>query len=169
MEEIKNKVAESGLITLSLDEYYPQGERKELDLKPWLYEGFMLKEKDFRQSVKEHDWEQYQNAYVAVFCSEDAIIPQWAYMLIGAQLAGKALQVVYGSPQSLEVVLAQKALESFNAEAYRDKRVILKGCGDVPIPPQAYLQFAALLQPVVKSLMFGEACSTVPIYKKPRK
>jgi hypothetical protein len=168
VEEIKNKVAQSGLITLDLADFYPRGARKTLDLKPWLYEGIMLREKDFRQSVKEHAWEQYQNSYVAVFCSEEAIIPQWAYMLIGAKLAGVAKQMVFGSLEALETILAQEAMQKVEVAAYAGQRVILKGCGDVAIPPQAYLQLAARLQPVVKSLMFGEACSTVPIYKKPR-
>lgn len=169
MEQIENKVAKSGLITLSLEDYYPRGERAEIDLAPWLYEGIMLREKDFRESVKNHHWEQYRNAYVAVYCSEDAIIPQWAYMLIGSHLAGIARKTVYGSPDLLETLLMTEALDQADFSEYQDKRVILKGCGNLPIPPQAYLHFAVKLQPLVKSLMFGEACSTVPIYKAPKK
>jgi hypothetical protein len=168
MEEIKNKVAQSALKTLSLEDYYPVGPRLELNIAPWLYEGVMLREKDFRKNVNNHNWQQYKNAYVAAFCSADAIIPQWAYMLIGTHLAGVAKQTVYGSLEVLETVLMTQALNKVEVKAFADERVILKGCGDLPIPPHAYLHFVSRLQPVVKSLMFGEACSTVPIYKKPK-
>jgi Protein of unknown function (DUF2480). len=167
-EEIVNKVAQSGLITLSLEDYYPRGTRCNLDLAPWLYQGIMLREKDFRAAVEDHNWEQYRDAYVAIYCSEDAIIPQWAYMLVGAKLAGIAARSVYGNQQFLEALLLDEALSKLAIDDFRDQRVILKGCGDLPIPPQAYLRFAERLQPLVKSLMFGEACSTVPIYKKPK-
>lgn len=167
MEEIKNKVDQAGLKTLSLEDYYPAGLRLELDIAPWLYEGVMLREKHFRENVKNHNWQQYQNAYVSTFCSADAIIPQWAYMLIGTHLASVAKQTVYGSLEVLETVLMTQALNKVDIEAFTDERIILKGCGHLPIPPHAYLHFVSRLQPVVKSLMFGEACSTVPIYKKP--
>ncbi len=168
MEEIRNKVAESGLITLSLEDYYPSGTRQELDIAPWLYEGMILREKEFRNYLKEHNWQQYEGAYVAVFCSADAIVPQWAYMLLGAYLQQYAARVVYGSLEVLETVLMEEQLSGLALDEFKDKRVILKGCGSLPIPPQAYLKFSMKLQKVVKSLMFGEACSTVPIYKRPR-
>lgn len=168
MEEIRNKVAESGLITLSLEDYYPRAKRMNLDIKAWLYEEMILREKDFREHLKAHQWEQYQDAYVAVYCSADAIVPQWAYMLLGSYLEGIAAKVVYGSQEILETVVMEEVLGNLDLSAYQDQRVILKGCGDLPIPPQAYLKFSMELQKVVKSLMFGEACSTVPIYKKPK-
>ncbi len=166
MEEIRNKVAESGLITLSLEDFYPAGKRLELNIAPWLYEELILREKDFRSYLKEHDWDQYQDAHVAVYCSADAIIPQWAYMLIGTYLEGIAQTVVFGNRETLELVLMENSLGSVNWEEYRDQRLIIKGCGDLPIPAQAYLRIATYLKPLVKSLLFGEACSTVPIFKK---
>jgi len=169
MEEIRNKVAESGLITLSLEDFYPHGQRLRLDIAAWLYEGLILKEKDFRQYLKEHDWSQYENAYVAVYCSADAIIPQWAFMLVGIELQGIAKEVVYGAPEDLELLLMESSLRQVDWEQYRDQRVILKGCGDLPIPAQSYLRMASILKPIVKSLLFGEACSTVPIYKQKKK
>ncbi len=166
MEEIKNKVAASGLITLSLEDYYPRGPRISLDISPWLYEGLMLREKEFRAYLKDHDWQQYQDAYVAVFCSADAIVPQWAYMLLASKLQGIAKKVVYGHSEQLEALLMEEALKEVDLSPYQDKRLILKGCGDLPIPPHAYVYFTTRLQAVAKSIMFGEACSTVPIYKK---
>lgn len=169
MQEIENKVAKSGLLTISLEDFFPQGERAEIDLQAWLYEGLILREKEFRAQVKEHHWEQYQNTLVSVYCSEDAIIPQWAFMLIGTQLAGLARRTFYGPPDYRESVLMEEALRNHDFSQYQDKRVILKGCGDLPIPPQAYLFFAAELKPFAKTIMFGEACSTVPIYKRAKK
>jgi len=169
MDEIRNKVAESGLITLSLEDYYPRAKRMNLDIAPWLYEGIMLREKEFRAHLKEHDWLQYKEACVAVYCSEDAIIPQWAYMLIGTYLEDLAKRVVYGSLEQLEMLLMEESLAAIDWDQYKDKRVIIKGCGDLPIPPQSYLSIAMHLKPRVKSLLFGEACSTVPIYKNKAK
>jgi hypothetical protein len=169
VEEIRNKVAESGLITLSLEDFYPEGKRMDLDIADWLFERMILKEKDFRQKVKEHNWDQYKDAFVAVYSGEEAIIPQWAYMLLGTALAGKAKRTVFGTPADLELVLMEESLSKADLSSYKDQRVILKGCSDLDIPAHAYLRFAELLQSEVKALMFGEACSTVPIYKKPRK
>ncbi|MGK0407453.1 MAG: hypothetical protein ACJAZH_001272 [Roseivirga sp.] len=166
MDEIKNKVAGSGLITLSLEDYYPQGPRLSLDISPWLYEGLILREKDFRVYLKEHNWQQYEGAYVALFCSADAIVPQWSYMLLASYLSPFAKKVVYGSPEQLEAMVMEQSLAQVDLSEYLDKRVILKGCGDLPIPPHAYLYFTTRLQEVAKTIMFGEACSTVPIYKK---
>ena len=166
MDEIKNKVAGSGLITLSLEDYYPQGPRLSLDISPWLYEGLILREKDFRVYLKEHNWQQYEGAYVALFCSADAIVPQWSYMLLASYLSPFAKKVVYGSPEQLEAMVMEQSLAKVDLSEYLDKRVILKGCGDLPIPPHAYLYFTTRLQELAKSIMFGEACSTVPIYKK---
>jgi hypothetical protein len=163
---IPNKIANSGLITLSLEDYYPKGCRMHLDIAPWLYEGIILREKDFRESVKNHDWTQYQDAYVSVSCSEDAIIPQWAYMVLGVALEPYAKKVVYGSTEMLESVVMQEVLSRTDFSEFKDQRVIVKGCSKLPIPPHAYLNFVSHLKPLVKSLMFGEACSTVPVYKK---
>jgi len=165
-ETIENKVAKSPLITLDLADYYPAGPRLELDISPWLYEGIMLREKDFRAAVKQHDWAAYQDSYVAVHCSADAIVPQWAYMLLAAQLSPYAKKTVYGSLETLNALLMEEALQKLEPETLRDKPVIVKGCGDIAMPAHAYLAVAARLQPVVKSLMFGEACSTVPVYKR---
>lgn len=170
MEEIRNKVAESGLITLNLEDFYPRGPRLNLDLAPWLFEGLILREKDFRAFLKEHDWAQYQNAFVAVYCSADAIIPQWAYMLVAVHLQGFAKKVVFGNQEQLEALIMDEALSNLDVEPYRDQRIIVKGCGDLKMPAHAYLKMGLLLKPVVKTLLFGEACSTVPIYKnKPAK
>lgn len=163
---IPNKIADSGLITLSLEDYYPKGERKHLDIAPWLYEGVILREKDFRESVKNHDWAQYQDCFVSVGCSEDAIIPQWAYMLLGAALEPFAKKTIWGNPEMLESMLMDEALAQADFSEFKDQRVILKGCSKLPIPPHAYLHFVSRLKPLVKSLMFGEACSTVPVYKR---
>lgn len=165
-EAIPNKIANSGLITLSLEDFYPSGERKHLDIAPWLYEGLILKEKDFRQHIKEHDWTQYQDAYVSVDCSTDAIIPQWTYMLLGSMLQPYAKKTVYGNASQLESILMEEAFNSFDFSKYESERIILKGCGDLPIPPHAFLSFVERLKPHAKSIMFGEACSTVPIYKR---
>jgi len=164
--EIENKVANSGLITLSLEDFYPKGQRMELDIADWLYERMILREKDFRGQVKNHNWSQYQGAYVAVYCSEDAIIPQWAYMLLGTALEPHAKKIVYGSTKMLETILLEEAFNQADLEQYRDKRLIIKGCSDLPIPPQAYLSLTTRLKPIAKSIMYGEACSTVPIYKR---
>lgn len=167
-EEIRNKVAESGLITLSLEDFYPKGPRMTLDISPWLYEGLILREKDFREHLKNHDWSQYEGAYVALHCSADAIVPQWAYMLLGSKLQGLAKKVIYGSLEQLEAMLMEAEIDKLDLAIYQDQRVILKGCGDLPVPPHAYLYFTNRLQAFAKSIMFGEACSTVPIYKKSR-
>lgn len=165
-ELIPNKVASSGLITISLEDYYPAGERRELDIAAWLYEGLILREKDFRKEVKEHDWDQYRDCFVWIHSSADAIIPQWAYMLIGSSLSGSARMFTYGNREQLEAILFEHSLDAVDFEEFRDQRVILKGCGHLPIPPHAFISLTKRLKPYVKSLMYGEACSTVPVYKK---
>ena len=167
MEEvIVNRVANSGIITLNLENYFHEGKRMQIDVKDQLFMGMILKEKDFREWIKTHDWEQYRDSNVAVFCSADAIVPTWAYMLIAARLTGVAHHFVFGSPEALELSLYQKALTAIRPEDFADQRVVIKGCGDKPVPASAYVEITRLLQPVVKSLMFGEPCSTVPVYKK---
>jgi len=165
METIVNKVAESGIITLDLAQYLP-GNVAVFDLKPFLYMEMILKEKDYRAALQTHDWEQYSGKDVAVCCSVEAIVPVWAYMLAASYLQPIATSVYYGTPEELTKVLLNQRINDIPLDEYNDKRVVVKGCGDTPIPDAAYLAVTARLRPVVKSLMYGEPCSTVPIYKK---
>lgn len=166
MEEIQNKVAQSGIITFNLEEYLEGVNIVELDIKPQLYMGLMLKEKEFREYIKTNDWQQYKDAHVAVFCSSDAIVPTWAYMLIANKLSGIAAEVVFGNKEALLNKLFEKKLAVLDVSEFKDQRVVIKGCSDKPVPIDAYVSITNKLTPVVKSLMFGEPCSTVPIYKK---
>ena len=167
---IENKVAKSGLINIDLADYYPKGERVLFDIKPLLWQEFVLKEKDFREFIKNNDWSIYQDKFVAVYNTADAIVPSWAYMLIVTALEPFAKKVVYGDLETLETVIFIDSLkQNFSPKEYTDKIVIIKGCGDLPITNAAYLEAVNLLKPHVKSLMFGEACSSVPVYKAPRK
>ncbi len=165
-EEIINRVAKSKLVTFNLEEYYPQGERVLFDIKDWLFEGFVLREKDFREAVKQHDWAQYQDKYLALTCSSDAIIPAWAYMLITTELQPYAKRIILGNLQQLEISIYQDIINAIEVEEFRDLPVIVKGCSKKPVPENAYLQIVQKLQPVVKTIMFGEACSSVPLFKK---
>ena len=166
MSEIKNRVAQSKLLTFNLEDYYPTGKRVFLDIKDWLYEEIILKEKDFRAHVANHDWEQYNDAYVALNCSSDAIVPGWAFMLISTKLQPYAKKVVLGSLEDLETTLFQSVIEDLDISDFRDKPVIIKGCSNKPVPPNAYLWATLKLQPVAKSIMYGEACSSVPLFKR---
>lgn len=165
-ENIINKVANSGLITFNLEDYLDQGERVVYDIKDNLFHGLILKEKDFRAFVKEHDWQQYAGKNIAVICSADAIVPTWAYMLIANRMKPYANEVVFGSLETLETILFTKALGNIDINEYKDQRVVVKGCANPQIPVFAYVEITALLSPVVKSIMYGEPCSTVPIYKR---
>ncbi|MEO9480730.1 MAG: DUF2480 family protein [Maribacter dokdonensis] len=165
-EEIVNKVAQSKLITFNLEDYYPKGERMVLDIKDWLYEGFILKEKEFRAFVDAHDWSQYKDAYVAMHCSTDAIIPGWAYLLLSVRLSGIAKKAVQGSLVDLETSIYQSVIENIDISEYQDRLIIIKGCSKKPVPANAYLFLAERLKPVAKSIMYGEACSSVPLYKR---
>lgn len=167
-DEIINKVAQSNLITIDLEEHYPRGKRILLDVAQWLYEGLILKEKDFRENLKNYNWSQYQDSYVALNCSTDAIIPSWAYLLITTYLSPFTAKVVVGNLELLETSIFQDIINNLEVSEFRDKPVIIKGCANKPIPPTASIQLIEKLQPVVKSLMFGEACSTVPLFKKKR-
>ncbi len=167
-EEIVNRVASSGLITFDLEEYYHPGERIFYDLKDNLFQGVILREKDFREFLKTNDWSIYKGKNVAIGCTEDAILPTWAYMLLTLKLTPFAHTIVFGNLTELENKLFYDALAAVKPEEYRDKKVVVKGCSKVPVPPSAYIEITRLLQPVVQSLMFGEPCSTVPLYKKPR-
>lgn len=167
METLVNKVAESGIVTLDLSEYLPAEESlATFDLKPFLFREMILREKDYRAALLEHDWSQYTAKDVAVHCSVDAIIPVWAYMLAASYLQPVAASVFFGKKEALRDHLIAEKIQSISVEEYRDKRVVLKGCGDVPVPEQAYLRATAHLRSAVKSIMYGEPCSTVPIYKK---
>lgn len=166
--EIVNKVALSPLVTIDLEEYYHHGERLVFDIKDWLFQEVILKERDFRAYVREHDWSQYQGKNVALTCSVDAIIPAWAFMLVASRLR-EANKVVLGDLQQLELSLFEEALKSINTDKLKNSKVVVKGCGELPIPDAAYVQITQLLTPVVSSLMYGEPCSTVPVYKVPRK
>lgn len=164
--EIVNKVSTSGIVTINLEDFYIKGERVLFDIKPLLFQELILKEKDFREFIKNNDWSQYQNKMVALTCTADAIVPTWAYMLLTLALQPFAKKVVFGDLQTLETLLFAEQLEKVDVKDYKDARVVIKGCGDIDLPKNAYVQLTALLQPYVKSIMYGEPCSTVPLYKK---
>lgn len=165
-KEIVNRVANSVLQVFDLEEYYPEGARGTIDIAQWLLEGFVLREKDFRAALKEHDWEQYKGQYVALYCSTDAIVPAWAYMLITVHLQPYAKKIVQGSTTQLNTLLYQDILSGIDYTTYTGKPVIIKGCAHKPVPEEAYVLAAQKLLPFAKSIMFGEACSAVPLYKK---
>jgi hypothetical protein len=165
-EPITNKVAESGLITVDPANYIPDGQTAVFDLKDHLFMGLILKEKDFREVLKKLDWEQYREKNVAVTCKADAIIPVWAYMLVAANLQPVAKEVVMGDEKELQRILFLKNISQINTDEFIDQRVVIKGCGDTPIADFVYLELTKLLRPVVKSIMYGEPCSTVPVFKK---
>jgi len=167
--EIVNRVAKSPIITFNLEDLYQEGPRVGIDISQWLQEGLLLIEKNFREDLKTFDWSIYNNAYVHLYCSTDAIIPAWAYMLISTYLNPIAHKVVVGSSEDLESILYAEAILKVDEENYRNRPVIIKGCSNKPVPKSAYLLIINKLQPVVKSLMFGEACSAVPLYKPKRK
>jgi len=167
-EEIVNRVANSKLITFNLEDYYPQGERVLFNVKDWLLEGFVLRESEFREQAKNHDWSQYEGKFIALTCSSDAIIPAWAFMLLATYLQPYAKKVITGDLETLETVLYTEVISKMDVSNLQDKPVIVKGCAHKPVPKNAYLLLIEKLQPVVKSLMYGEACSSVPLYKKPK-
>jgi hypothetical protein len=165
-DEIRNKVAESSLITFNLEDLYQLGPRKTFDLADFLFEGLILREKDYRERLKEFDWSSYRHAFVNIQCSADAIVPQWAFMLAATYLQPVAKRVVMGTSETLETVLYQEALSDLDLEQFRDERVIVKGCSKYPVPTSAYVEFVSKLAPIAKAVMYGEACSTVPIFKR---
>ncbi len=166
MEPIVNKVASSGLITLNLEDYFPEQERVLFDLKPWLFQELILKEKDFRDNLKSHDWSFYANKYVAVICSADAIVPAWAFMLLFSHLEPFAKKIIFGDLKRLEEEIFEEIISNLDISPFIDQRVVIKGCSNKDIPVFTYAALTAKLRPHVKSIMFGEPCSTVPIYKK---
>ena len=165
-DAIVNKVSESGLITLDLEQYYPREEVVLYDLKDYLFMGLILKEKDFREALKNLDWEVYKNKYVGVTCSADAIIPPWAYMLAASYLQPIAKDVIMGDEKEVHKMIFLKNIQGIDSNEFTGQRVVVKGCGDTPIGEFAYMEITKLLRPVVKTIMYGEPCSTVPIYKK---
>jgi hypothetical protein len=166
--EFVNKVSESGIITLDLEDFYPKDETAVFDMKDYLFMELILKEKDFRETMKNLDLTQYKDKNIALTCSADAVIPVWAYMLVASYLQPVAKEIVFGDADFLHKTLFLKNIEKIKAEDYRDQRVVIKGCGELPISETAYVAITNQLRPVVKSIMYGEPCSTVPVYKKPK-
>lgn len=169
MSEIVNRVANSPIVTLDLEEYYVAGERMTFDLHDYLYQGLVLREKDYREALKSTDWEQYRGKYVNVDCSVDAIVPVWAYMLAITYLEGLAAEVVMGDLDALEQYLFQQSLRSIDPAEFEDRPVVIKGCSKVHVPLVAYGEIVKLLKDTARSIMYGEPCSTVPLYKKKKK
>ncbi len=164
---IVNKVAESGIITLDLADFYPENEIKIFDLKDFLFMGLILKEKEYRAALQSYDWSSFENTNVCIHCSADAIIPMWAYMLAAAYIQPVAAALVFGTKEKLIEQHILNNIQNINKEEYVDKRVVVKGCGDKYIPESAYVAITSQLRPIAKSIMYGEPCSTVPIFKKP--
>ena len=167
-QAIINRVAQSPLITLNLEDYFPSGERVIYDLKDNLFQGMILKEKDFRNFLKENDWSFYENKNVAILCSVDAIVPTWAFMLLTTKLVPFANLVVHGNLDQLEMALYYLALDEIDFSIYQDKKIVVKGCGDLLIPDSVYVEICKRLLPYASSIMYGEPCSTVPVYKRPQ-
>ena len=166
MDTIINKVSESGLATIDLETYYDESPREVYDIKEQLFMGLMLKEKEFRDFIKTNDWKKYTGKHVAIVCSADAIVPTWAFMLVANKLSGLAKSFVFGDLNVLEFSLFKNEIDAINFEAYKDQRVVVKGCSKKPVPVSAYVYLTEKLTPIVKSIMYGEPCSTVPVYKR---
>ncbi len=164
-----NRVAESGLITLNLEDFFPAEPVAVFDIKDYLFMGMILKEKDFREACKDHDWAQYEGKHLVIDCSADAIVPVWAFMLVASLATPYAHEIFQGNVENFYKTFYAKKLADFDAEAYTEKRVVIKGCSDKPVPPAAYVMLTQKLQPFAQSIMYGEPCSTVPIFKRPRK
>jgi hypothetical protein len=165
-EDIVNRVANSKLVVFDLEDYYPKGKRITFDIKDWLFEGLVLREKDFRAQVIAHDWSQYQDAYVALTCSTDAIVPAWAYMLLTMHLEPFAKKTIIGDLEQLETSIYQTIIENLDVTLFNGKPLIIKGCSNKPVPANAYILLSQKLKPFAKSIMYGEACSSVPLFKK---
>ena len=165
-DQIVNRVANSVIVTIDLEDFYPEGNRIVLDISQWLEQGIVLREKDFRSQVKAQDWSQYRDCYVALYCSTDAIIPGWAYMLVSLELVPFAKKTVVGSLENLESILFSAIIDKIDVNDYKDKPIIIKGCSHKPIPQNAFVLISHKIQPIAKSIMYGEACSAVPLFKK---
>lgn len=166
--EIVNRVSQSSLKTFDLEDLYQPGDRVVWDMAPHLFQGLVLREREFRAIIAENDWKQYQGQNVAILCSTDAIVPTWAYMLVAISLQPFAENLVFGNLQDLESYLFQKRLMAVNLAEFKDAKVVVKGCSKVPVPVSAYVEITRLLKPIAASLMFGEPCSTVPLFKRPK-
>ena len=164
--EIVNKVAQSGLITIDLEDFYIPGERILFDMKDWLFQELILKEKDFREKLKEHDWNVYSGKFVAITCSADAVVPTWAFMLVASQLKPVVKKLSFGDLHKLEEELFDEEISKLNITDFNDKKIVIKGCSKIEVPVSAFVNLTAKLRPVVKSIMYGEPCSTVPVYKR---
>ncbi len=165
---LTNKVAQSGLLTIDLEDWYDPTERAVFDLKDWLYEGLILREKDFREGLKEHDFSRYRGKLVSLTCSADAIVPTWAFMLAATYLEPVARRVVFGTPDRLEELLYAERIATLDPATYRDQRIVIKGCSKVAVPVSAYAALTTFLRPIARSIHYGEPCSTVPVYKRPK-
>ena len=168
-DEIINRVANSKLEVFDLEDYFPEGNYQTIDIKNWLFEGLVLREKEFRSAIESHNWENYKDAYVALYCSTDAIVPSWAYLLIASHLNPYARKVFRGDLEELRSILYSEILKNIDYTPYENKAVIIKGCSRKPVPENAYLWLLEKLQPIAKKIMYGEACSAVPICKKSNK
>jgi len=165
-DDIINRVANSKLVTINLEDYYPDGKRVLFDIKDWLYEGFVLREKEFREAVKQFNWSQYHETYVALTCSSDAIIPAWAFILLSVHLEPFSKKTIIGNLELLETSIYQDILNTLDVSEFKNRPIIIKGCSKKPVPQNAYIMLANKLKPVVQSIMYGEACSSVPLFKK---
>lgn len=165
-DEIINRVANSKLVTINLEDFYPEGKRVLFDIKDWLYEGLVLREKDFRENARSFNWAQYQNCYVALTCSTEATIPAWAFMLLVVYLEPFVEKAIIGDLEALETSIYQDILNQLDTSIYKDKPVIIKGCSHKPVPANAYVMLISKLKPIAGSVMYGEACSSVPLFKK---
>lgn len=168
MSEIVNRVQQSGIISFNIEERIPNIDWQEIDIKDQLFHGIAIKEKDFREWISTNDWQQYKDKGVAFYCSEDVIIPNWAYMLIASQLEGVAVYFGEGQLEEVKKRHISNEILKLNLEEFKDTRVVVKGCSDGEIPSFVYSELVRVLKPHVKSLMFGEPCSTVPVYKRKR-
>jgi hypothetical protein len=166
--ELINRVAQSPITTFKLEEYHPKGERVLLDIKDQLYMGMILREKDFRTWIKEQDWSQYKDKHIAIICSADAIVQVWAFMLLESKLQPHAKSVVFGTLEDLEIQLWRDALDQIDFSQFEGRPVVVKGCSEIEVPTAIYVEATRKLRPFVKKLSYGEPCSTVPIYSKPK-
>lgn len=163
-----NRVASSGLITINLEDFFPKEELMVFDLKDYLYMELILKEKDFREALKTHDWPQYEGKNLIIHCSTDAIVPVWAFMLVAAYAEPFAKRIFQGDKENFYKIVFNEALDKIDASQYAEKRIVIKGCSNKPVPPSAYVELTRKLRPFAQSIMYGEPCSTVPIFKRPR-
>ncbi len=168
MSEIVNRVSQSSILSIDLEEFYPKEERVLFDLKPFLFQDFVLREKEFRSELKALDWSKYTDKWVAITCSTDAIIPNWAYMLVATYLTSTSKGYVIGNLDELEIYISEVMLSQIDLDSFTDRPVVVKGCSNFPVPLFAYGRLVSLIQSRAKSIMYGEPCSTVPLYKKPK-